>query len=212
MSSVRLLVGSGHEVLRIGVRAMLENNPDWKVVAEANNGHQAIEKAIDFRPDIAILDLTIPGTNGLDAAREIVKILPETTLLMITIYDSDTLIEEMWRAGVHGCLSEADASRNLICAIETLLQKKRFYPPRVTTITPGGSKMGDRKWLPPLTARQKEIVRLLAQGRTSREVAATLGIARRTVEAHRNNIHLRTNCHRRADLVRYAIRNRIIDA
>jgi DNA-binding NarL/FixJ family response regulator len=212
MPSVRLLVAGGHEILRIGVRALLASNPDWTVVAEASDSRQAIEKAKEFRPDIAILDFSMPGTNGFDATREIVKNLPDTKVLMLTIYDGDTLIEEMQRSGAHGCLRKGDVSRDLICAIETLLHKKRFYPPGVTTISDRGSKTDDQKPLPSLTARQKEIVRLLAQGRTSKEVAATLGIARRTVEAHRNNIHLRTNCHTMADLVRYAIRNGIIAA
>jgi DNA-binding NarL/FixJ family response regulator len=212
MPSVRLLVAAGHEVLRIGVRAILANNPDWIVVAEASDGQQAIEKAKEFKPDIAILDFSMPGTNGLGAAREIVESLPETKVLMLTIYDGHNLIEEMQRAGAHGCLRKADTSRDLICAIETLLQEKRFYPPEVTTISHRGSKIGDQKPLPPLTTRQREIVRLLAEGCTSEEVAAMLGISVKTVETHRNNIHLRTNCHTMAHLVRYAIRNGIIVA
>jgi DNA-binding NarL/FixJ family response regulator len=212
MPSVRLLVAGGHEILRIGVRAILANNPDWTVVAEASDGQQAIEKAKEFKPDIAILDFSMPGTNGLDAAREIVNNLPDTKVLMLTIYDGDTLIEEMQRAGAHGCLRKADVSGDLICAIETLLQKKKYYQPGVTTISHRGSQSSDQKTLPSLTARQKEIVRLLVQGRTSKEIAATLGISVKTVETHRNNIHLRTNCHTMAYLVRYAIRNGIIVA
>lgn len=212
MQSLRLLVADDHDVVRIGVRVLLQNNPDWKVVAEARDGQEAIEKAKEFRPDVAILDFSMPGLNGLDAAREIVRNLQDTKVLMLTIHDSDTLIEEMQRAGVHGCLRKADASRDLICTVETLLQKKGFYPPRVTSITHRGVKVGDQKPLPPLTVRQKEIVRLLAQGSTSEEVATMLGISVKTVETHRNNIHLRTNCHTMAHLVRYAIRNGIIEA
>ena len=144
MPSVRLIVASGHEILRIGVRAVLANNPDWTVVAEASDGQQAIEKAKEFRPDIAILDFSMPGTNGFDATREIVENLPDTKVLMLTIYDGDTLIEEMQRAGAHGCLRKADVSRDLICAIETLLQKKRFYAPGLTTISHRGSKLGTK--------------------------------------------------------------------
>jgi DNA-binding NarL/FixJ family response regulator len=210
MSSVRLLVAGGHEILRIGVRAVLENKPDWAVVAEASDGQQAIEKAMEFRPDIAILDYGSPGANGLDAVREIVKNLPDTKVLMLTIYNSDTLVEEMQQAGAHGCLRKADASRDLIWAIETLLQKERFYPPGVTTILHRGPRTGDKKPLPSLTARQKEIVKLLVEGRTGKQIAASLGISAKTVEVHRNNIHLRTNCHTMAQLVRYAIRNGII--
>lgn len=212
MPSVRLLVAAGHEVLRIGVRILLENNPDWKVIAEANDGQQAVDRANKVRPDIAILDSSMPGKNGLDAAREIVKSFPDTKVLMLTIYDGETLIEEMQRAGAHGCLRKADVSRDLILAIKTLLQNKEFYPQRLTSITHRGSKIGDQKPLPSLTARQKEIVRLLAQGRSSEEIAAALGISVKTVETHRHNIHLRTECYKTAHLVRYAIRNGIIEA
>jgi DNA-binding NarL/FixJ family response regulator len=212
MPSVRLLVASGDEILRIGVGAILASNPEWIVVAEANDGQQAMEKVEEFRPDIAILDFNMPGTNGLDAAREIVKNLPDTKVLILTICDSDRLIEEIRGAGAYGCLCRADASRDLNCAIETLLQEKRFYPPGVTTISRRGSRIGQQKMLPPLTARQKEIVRLLAQGCTSEEIAATLGISAKTVETHRSNIHLKTNCNTTAHVVRYAIRNGIIVA
>ena len=211
MPTVRFLVADDHEVIRIGIRVLLRANPDWKVVAEASDGQQAIDKARELRPDIAILDFRMPGTNGLDAAREIVKDLPDTKVLMLTIYDSDPLIEEMQQAGAHGYLRKADASRDLVCAINTLLQKKRFYPQGLTRIMHRGSKT-DQKPLPTLTARQKEIVRLLVQGRTSGEVAQSLCISTKTVETHRSNIHRRTNCHSTADLVRYAIRNGIIEA
>jgi DNA-binding NarL/FixJ family response regulator len=200
MPSVRLLVAAGHEVLRIGVRAILGNNPDWTVVAEASDSQQAIEKAKEFRPDIAILDFSMPGTNGLDAAREIVKNLPDTKVVMLTIYDGDTLIEEMQRAGAHGCLRKADVSRDLIRAITAVMKNRTFYAPETETSTHR------------LTTRQTEIVELLAQGRTSEEVAQSLGISTKTVETHRSNIYLRTHCHTMAHLVRYAIRNGIIEA
>jgi DNA-binding NarL/FixJ family response regulator len=99
MPNVRLLVAAGHEVLRIGVRILLENNPDWKVVAEASDSQQAVEKATEFRPDIAILDCSMPDSNWINAGGKIVKSLPGTKVRMLTIYDGDTLIEEMQRAG-----------------------------------------------------------------------------------------------------------------
>ena len=200
MPSVRLLVAAGHEVLRIGVRVLLENNPDWEVVAEASDGQQAIEKAKEFRPDIAILDFSMPGANGCEATREIVNNLPDTKVLMLTIYDGDKLIDKMQRAGAHGCLRKADVSRDLIRAITAVMKNRTFYAPEKATSTHR------------LTTRQREIVELLVQGRTSEEVAQSLGISTKTVEAHKNNIHLRTHCHTMAHLVRYAIRNGIIVA
>jgi DNA-binding NarL/FixJ family response regulator len=200
MPTVRLLVAGGHEIFRIGVRAILADNPDWTVVAEASDSRQAIEKAKEFRPDIAILDFSMPGTNGFDATREIVKNLPDTKVVMLTIYDGDKLIDEVQRAGAHACLRKADVSRDLIRAITAVMKNRTFYAPETPTSTHR------------LTTRQREIVELLVQGRTSAEVAASLGISTKTVEAHKNNIHLRTHCHTMAHLVRYAIRNGIIVA
>ena len=209
---VRFLVADDHDVLRRGVRVILEDNPDWKVVAEARDGREAIEKANEFKPDIAILDFSMPEINGLDATREIVKNLPKTKVLILTIYDSDDLIEELRQAGAHGYIRKSESDRELISAINALVNNKTFYPLVTTTNTHQSLKRVSRKPQARLTARQKEVVKLLAQGFHSGKIAEMLGISKKTVETHRQNILSRTNCRSSADLVRYAIRNGIIEA
>lgn len=211
MPTVRILVADDHDVLRRGVREILEHNPNWKVVAEASNGQEAIEKAKAFEPDIAIVDFSMPGMNGLDASREIAKSLPHTKVLILTVHDSDALIQETRQAGAHGYICKRESERDLIAAIKALASNKTFFPAAMTADThrPFNS---ERRTQPRLTSRQKEIVKLLAEGLHSEKIAARLGIRRKTVETHRYNIFLRTNCHSAADLVRYAIRNRIIEA
>jgi len=154
----------------------------------------------------------MPKIDGLEATREILKNLPHAKVLIFTIHDSDVLIREMQQAGAHGYIRKGESERDLISAIKTLLSNKTFYPPVMTTNMHRPRK-GDRgKPQPRLTTRQKEIVKLLAQGLHSGKIAETLGISKKTVEVHRHNILSRTNCRSTADLVRYAIRNGIIEA
>ena len=126
MSDVRLLVADDHDVLRRGVRAILEENPNWKIVAEARDGQEAIERANEFKPDVAILDFSMPKSNGLEAAREILRNLPQTKILILTIHDSGVLMQEMRQAGVHGYVRKRDSDRDLISAIQALVSNKPF--------------------------------------------------------------------------------------
>ena len=126
MSDVRLLIADDHDVLRRGVRTIIEENPNWKIVAEASDGQQAIEKANEFKPDVAILDFSMPKRNGLEAAREILRNLPQTKILILTIHDSGVLMQEMRQAGVHGYVRKRDSDRDLISAIQALVSNKPF--------------------------------------------------------------------------------------
>jgi len=210
--SVRVLVADDHDVLRRGVRAILEGNPNWKVVAEARDGQEAIEKANEFKADVAILDFSMPKSNGLEAAREILRNLAQTKILILTIHDSDVLIPEMRQAGVHGYVRKGDSDRDLISAIQTLASDRTFYLPAMTPNMHRPLKRDRGKPQPGLTTRQKEVVKLLAQGFHSGKIAEMLGINKKTVETHRQNILSRTNCRSSAELVRYAIRNAILEA
>jgi DNA-binding NarL/FixJ family response regulator len=209
---LRFLIADDHHVLRRGVCAIVENNPNWRVVAEASNGREAIEKAKLFKPDVAILDFSMPEINGLDAARDVLNNLPDTKVLILTVHDNDELIEEMRRAGVHGCVLKSAPDRDLVSAIRAVLKNKTFYPTETAPTAHRPRKSDAGKPKPRLSDRQKEIVRLLAQGRKSSKIAEMLGISQKTVETHRRNIMLRTNCRSTADVVRYAIRNGIIEA
>lgn len=210
MANLRLLVADDHDVLRRGVRLAVENHPDWKVVAEARDGREAIQKSEEFTPDVAILDYSMPLNDGLEVTREILRTRPNTKVLILTVHDSDVLIQQTREAGAHGYIRKVDAERDLISAIKALVSNQNFYPPKLTTDFPQTNNC--RKAQSRLTTRQKEIVRLLAEGLRTDKIAGRLGISPNTVEKHRHNILLRTNCNSTAELVRYAIRNGIINA
>lgn len=212
MSELRFLIADDHNVLRRGVRAIVENYSNWTVVAEASNGREAIEKAKLFKPDVAILDFSMPEINGLDAARDVLNNLPNTKVLILTVHENDELIDELRRAGVHGYVLKSAPDRDLVSAIKAVLKNKTFYPAAAVLSVHRPRKSDGVNPKPRLSDRQKEIVRLLAQGSNSAKIAEMLGISQKTVETHRRNIMLRTNCGSTAELVRYAIRNGMIEA
>jgi len=220
MANLRLLVADDHDVVRKGVRTLLEEQPGWEVAAEAADGREAVEKAKLVQPDVTILDLSMPELNGLDAAREILKTVP-TKVLILTMYDSDPLIRQTLEAGARGYLLKSDAGRDLVSAVDALRRNKTFFTPKVAQMVLEGylgrpTKENDedtgRKNGLRLTARQKQILQLLAEGKSSKEVAVALNISVKTAETHRANIMRRLDCHSVTELVRYAIRNHIIEA
>ena len=216
---VRLLVADDHEIVRKGLRALLEAEPGWEVAAEAVNGKEAVEKAKQLKPDVAILDISMPLLNGLEAARQIVKSVEHTKVLVLTVHDSDPLIQEVLEAGARGYMLKSDAGRDLVVAVDALRRNKTFFTPKVAQMVLKGylDKNPKEKASPEgarirLTSRQKEIVQLLAEGKSSKEVASALGLSVKTAETHRANIMRRLDCHSVTALVRYAIRNHIIEA
>lgn len=220
MGNLRLLVADDHDVVRKGVRALLEEQPGWEVVAEASDGREAVEKAKLVQPDVTILDLSMPKLNGLEAAREILKTVP-TKVLILTMYDSDPLIRQTLEAGARGYLLKSDAGRDLVSAVDALRLNKTFFTPKVAKMVLEGylgreSKENEDdsncKNRLRLTTRQKQILQLLAEGESSKEVAAALNISVKTAETHRANVMRRLDCHSVTELVRYAIRNHVIEA
>jgi DNA-binding NarL/FixJ family response regulator len=220
MANLRLLVADDHDVVRKGVRTLLEEQPGWEVAAEASDGREAVEKAKLVQPDITILDLSMPELNGLEAAREILKTV-STKVLILTMYDSDPLIRQTLEAGARGYLLKSDAGRDLVSAVDALRRNKTFFTPKVAQMVLEGylgrpskenEDEGNRKNGLRLTARQKQILQLLAEGKSSKEVAVALSISVKTAETHRANIMRRLDCHSVTELVRYAIRNHIIEA
>ena len=220
MANLRLLVADDHDVVRKGVRTLLEEQPGWEVCAEAADGREAVEKAKLEQPDVTILDLSMPELNGLEAAKEILKSV-QTKVLILTMYDSDPLIRQTLEAGARGYLLKSDAGRDLVSAVDALRRNKTFFTPKVAQMVLEGylgrpSKDNDdennRKGGLRLTARQKQILQLLAEGKSSKEVAVALNISVKTAETHRANIMRRLDCHSVTELVRYAIRNHIIEA
>ena len=220
MAPFRILLADDHEVVRAGLRALLEEQSGWEVVAEAGDGRDAVEKASKLKPDVVVIDIAMPSLNGLEAVRQIVKAVPNTKVLVLTMYDSDPLIQQVLQAGARGYLLKSDAGRDLVSAIDALRRNKTFFTPKVSQMvlegyldkSPKEKETEEEPESLRLTSRQREIVQLLAEGKSSKEVAAVLGLSVKTAETHRANIMRKLDCHSVTELVRYAIRNHIIAA
>ena len=215
MSSVRILIADDHELIRRGLISALAERPEWSVVAEASDGRQACELAAHHAPDIAVLDLSMPERNGLDVTRELRTSTPKTRVLIVTAHESEQLIREVLDAGAMGYVLKSDAGRFLVQAIEALLDERPFFTTKVARfvldsyLRPSGNFAAEAAVLSP---RERHIVQLLAEGNNNKEVARTLHLSVKTVETHRSNIMRKMEFRSLADLVRYAIRNKIVDA
>jgi DNA-binding NarL/FixJ family response regulator len=209
---MRILIADDHEVVRHGVRVLLEARPGWQICDEAAEGREAVEKAGRLRPDVVILDIGMPLLNGLDAARQIRKVSPQSEVLILTMHESEQVVREVLAAGARGYVLKSDAGRDLVNAVEALGSHKTFFTSSVAEFVlqrylDGG---GDQQEPPSLSPREREVIQLLAEGRGNKEVAHLLGISVRTAETHRTNIMRKLGCQSFSDLVRYAIRNKII--
>jgi DNA-binding NarL/FixJ family response regulator len=217
MASVRILLADDHDLIRRGVKTLLESHPGWEVCAEASTGWEAVQKASQLRPQVAVLDMTMPELNGLEAARRIRKASSRTEILIFSMHYSDQLIRDVVDAGVRGYVVKSDAARDLVGAVEALLVHKPFFTPRATELIL--NDVGRRTELGTLapaadrpTAREREIIQMLAEGKTTKEAAAALGISVKTAETHRANVMRKLQVHSVTGLVLYAVRNRIIEA
>lgn len=214
MKNLRIIIADDHALVRRGLRSVLEAQTNWTVCGEAEDGREAVKLALKLRPDIVLLDVTMPELNGLDAARQICRRLPGTPVLILTMHESEELCGEAIRAGASGCVLKSDSPRQLLAAVEAVAGGEKYFTRATGHARPSGEqRLGTGgPVLPRLSAREREIVQLLAEGNTSKEIASRLGIAFKTVDAHRTNIMRRLNIHAVADLVRYAVRERIIQA
>jgi DNA-binding NarL/FixJ family response regulator len=215
----RILVADDHEVVRRGLSALLQSQPDWEVCGEAGDGREAVEKAQKLRPDVVILDIGMPSLNGLEATRHILKNQPQIKILILTLHDSDQVVREVLNAGARGFLLKSDAARDLVAAVEALRRDKTYFTSKVAAmVLEGFLKNGTNATAaappPPgrsrLTPREREIVQLLAEGKSTKEVAVALGLSVKTAETHRSNIMRKLELHSVSDLVLYAVRNNIV--
>jgi DNA-binding NarL/FixJ family response regulator len=216
MRPLRILVADDHDLMRRGLKVLLESRPGWTICAEAHTGREAVARAEELRPDIVILDITMPELNGVEAARRILKAAPNTEVLVLSVHYSDQLIRDILDAGVRGYIVKSDSDRDLVIAVEALSNHKPFFTPRATElILSNFNNRGSLGQVPEiigerLTSREREIVQLLSEGKTSKEVASVLGISVKTAETHRANIMRKLEIHSVSELVRYAVRNQII--
>jgi DNA-binding NarL/FixJ family response regulator len=213
MPPLRILVADDHDVVRTGLRTLLESRKGWLVCAEATNGRDAVEKARECKPDVAVLDIGMPLLNGVEATRQIRKLSPATEILILTMHDSEMMIQSVLEAGARGYIVKDDAGRNLLAAVDAVRRRKPFLSSRVSDtaarVTPTDSSRMERT-ARQLTPREREIVQLLAEGKSNKEIATFLNISVKTAETHRANIMLKLNFHSVTELVRYAVKNKII--
>jgi DNA-binding NarL/FixJ family response regulator len=211
MTRVRILIADDHEILRNGMRVLLEREPGWVVCGQATTGNDVVAMAIELKPDVILLDISMPGTNGLQAARQIRRSVPSPIVFM-SMYDAPDFEREAINAGASGFVSKADSANKLIEAVRTVLARKTFFSSQATAAQQAGKARGKKRAAGTLTAREREVLHLLAEGHTNKQVAARLGITTKTAETHRARIISKLELHSVSGLVRYAIRHKIIEA
>jgi DNA-binding NarL/FixJ family response regulator len=213
MPRTRILIADDHELIRKGIRSLLESRSEWEICGEASSGRDAVAKAARLKPDIVLLDVTLPDVSGVDVIPEIIAAQPTIKVLVLTMHDSGQVACSVLAAGASGLVLKSDAGRDLVLGLEAVRRNKPFLSPLVTKILINEQRKAPEATalLDLLTARETEVLKLLAEGRGNKEVGATLGISPRTVDAHRASImhklHLRTF----SDLIHFAIRNKIVE-
>ena len=217
MKTLRILLADDHKVVRQGTRALLSTVPEWKIVGEADNGRDAVSLTAELKPDIVILDIGMPELNGLDATRQIKKKLPETEVLIFTGQETEELVHDVFDSGARSYIMKTDAADHLIDALKALSEHKHFFTSRISEIVFARyiQEKGTLEGAPEksrITDREREIVQLLAEGKSSKEIATILGISVRTVETHRAAIMKKLGLKSFSELIRYAVRNKIIEA
>jgi DNA-binding NarL/FixJ family response regulator len=214
MTPARILIADDHELLRRGLVAELSQVPGWVVVAEVANGRAAVASAAELKPDLVVLDLTMPELNGLEAARRILSADPGTRILILTAHESEQLVREVLSVGARGYVLKSDAGRILVVALQALLEGGSFFTSSVARMVMDGylrNEANDASAAQTLSGREREIVQLLAEGNSNKDVARALNISVKTAETHRSNIMRKLGLGSLPELVRYAIRNNIIE-
>jgi DNA-binding NarL/FixJ family response regulator len=218
VTTLRILIADDHDVMREGTRAVIERQPGWEVCGIASTGREAVDQALALEPDVVVMDMSMPELNGLDAAVKIKRRLPRTEILMFTAHETDDLIREVFESGAKGFINKSEAYELLVKAIQSLSEHKPFFTTKVSDLlfaeilNRSGTAPHATETIKRLSTREREIVQLLAEGRSNKEVATALGISIRTAETHRANVLRKLSLNSVADLVRYAIRNKFIEA
>lgn len=217
MKPLKILIADDHELIREGLKARIEKQAGWEVCGEAGNGREAVELAGTLKPDVVVLDISMPELSGIEATRQICKVSPGTNVLILTMQESEGLVRDVLAAGARGFVLKTDTSRLLVAAVEALAEGKPYFTGKVSDIVLGaylnpdpgaraGADGGRR-----LSPREREIAQLIAEGRTNKDVAEKLGVSVKTIDAHRANIMRKLDLHSVADLVRYAIREKLVE-
>jgi DNA-binding NarL/FixJ family response regulator len=214
---VRILLADDHDVVRRGLKALLQEHAGWEICGEATSGWEAVDLAREMQPDIAIVDLMMPDLNGLGVTRQIRKASERTQVLIFTMHHNEALIHDVLEAGARGYLLKTDAEQHIVTAIETLLRGQPYFSAQVSeTVLEGFLRSGrqgaaERAAMPRLTPREHEIIQLLAEGYRNKKIAQMLGISIKTVETHRTALMRKIGVKSIVELVRYAVRNNLTE-
>jgi DNA-binding NarL/FixJ family response regulator len=213
---MRILVADDHEMVRRGLRSLLEAHPGWVVCAECANGREAVQRSTEVVPDVAVLDVTMPELNGIEAARRIRRERPSVATVIFSVHDTEQMVREVLLAGVCGYVAKSTSPRDVISAVDAAHRRLPVFLASsfdcVLRRLAGVASALPEGELSVLSRREREIVQLLAEGQSNKEVSTVLGIGLKTVEAHRAKIMRKIRVESAAGLVRYAIRNRLVEA
>lgn len=215
MTPLRILIVDDHDLVRKGLRAVLSAQTGWEICGEAGTGLDAISLAQREKPDVVIMDIHMPDMNGLVVTKEVLKRLPLTQVLILSAHESESLIRQMLSSGARGYVLKADISDDLILAVEAVAKGALFFTSSISNFVFSESRHAaplhpDSARRPDLTTREREVLQLLAGGRSNKEIGTALGISGRTVETHRANLMTKLNAHSVTDLVRWAVQNKLI--
>lgn len=215
MAEIRILIADDHSIVRKGLRSTLEEEPDYKVVGEAANGREAVRIAEQLVPDVAIVDIGMPQLNGIEATNQIQKLSPKTRVLILSMHSDETYILRALTAGAKGYLLKDTAENDILAAVHAVVQGKAYFSPAIAKVLLEDyvgflRRRGLNDSYELLTEREKEVLQLLAEGKSNKEVANVLGLGVSTVETHRMNLMQKLNLHSTAEIVLYAVRKRII--
>ena len=214
MANFRILIADDHEIVRQGLRSMLESHAGWEVCGQAVDGWEALQQVEQLNPDLVVLDIGMPNLNGLDAARRILSRNSQARILFLTLYETEQAVKTAIQLGAKGLVLKSDAARELVAAVESIQRNATYFRSHVDQAALGIGLQGDprpaRKST--LTQRESQVVRLLAQGKSTKEVAALLNLSAKTAETHRSNIMHKLGLHSISELILYAVRNNLIQA
>ena len=212
MPDLRILIADDHEIVRQGLRSLVESHPGWEVCGEAADGWDSVHKARELKPDVVALDIGMPNLNGLDAAREILRDNPKTKVLFLTIYDTEQAVKTAVQVGAKGLILKSDAARELVVAVEAIQRNSTYFTSKMSQAVLRPDLRGNRRSpeKDTLTRREKQVIQLLAEGKSTKEVASLLNLSVKTAETHRSNIMGKLGLHSVSELVLYAVRNSIV--
>ncbi len=215
MSDIRILLADDHGIVRKGLRFLLERQPGMEVVGEASEGREAVRLAAELAPDVVIMDVAMPELNGIEATAKIIKHNPKTRVIMLSMYSDEAYLVRALSAGAKGYLLKDSAEMDLVRAVQVVAQGRPFFSPQIAeTLLQDYMKALNQRGLQDsydlLTDREKEVLQLLAEGKSNKEVASILNLSTYTVETHRTNLMQKLNLHNTAEIVLYAVRKKII--